>query len=363
MYKLVPSYSSVPLRRVDGALVPAVSNLTVRVTKQTGDDTPVTIAPANWDAHALSVEYVFHYNTGVGLTQFYTSSGINVNVEASGVTIKLYRETVEVDSVTVPFVADGADGVPGTPGERGPVLRGPQAWAELPVGYQFESGAAGESFLDLVLYHGNYYMCKASHAKTAGTAPGSTAGSAVWFQSVKFDLIATSLLLAEYALIHNLGVESVEMKDADGNVLCTIKDGVIKINTGEFQNVKVSGDITADSLSFKLADGAPLKPPSGSLLYHVSGVTLPELEPGTTRLFRVVNPNFYPDIPSMTPGDLAVTALSGSIMYPSATSKYGSSSVTIQGGGENSGRAYEFLGVNSENHGSTRWYIHEYSLL
>lgn len=114
VWRLIPSYSAVTLRRNGVELVPDVANLTLRVTKQTGVDTPVTIAPANWAAQGVRVEYTFNYGDDFGISQPYNaSSGINVNVESSSVTASLVIDNVEVDAVTIPFVADGADGTDG----------------------------------------------------------------------------------------------------------------------------------------------------------------------------------------------------------------------------------------------------------
>lgn len=130
----------------------------------------------------------------------------------------------------------------GEQGERGPALRGPQYWDNLPSSYQFYSGAAGEPFLDVVMNSsGNFYMCKKSHIKSAAT----TSSTRYWSKGSQFDLVATKVLLSEYALINNLGACAIEMKDSRGNVEFLAKDGNVTCNTGTFNNVTVNGTINS----------------------------------------------------------------------------------------------------------------------
>lgn len=64
-----------------------------------------------------------------------------------------------------------------------------------------------------------------------------------WNAYTYYDMVATRILLTEYALVKNLGVEVIEMKDADGNILFQAKDGTVTCKTGTFENVNVSGII------------------------------------------------------------------------------------------------------------------------
>lgn len=128
-------------------------------------------------------------------------------------------------------------------GDRGPALRGPQNWEDVPVGFQFQSGGDGDLYFDAVIYGDNYYSCHKNHTKTANNFPKSTTSESqkLWYLGDKFDIVATKLLLATYALIKNLGVEAVEMKDSEGNVLFQVKDGDVVCKTGSFENVKIEG--------------------------------------------------------------------------------------------------------------------------
>lgn len=149
-------------------------------------------------------------------------------------------------------------GDPGQKGDRGPSLRGPMDWEKMATGFQFQCGAAGEDFLDVVIYGGKYYQCIVSHKKTASNYPGSNYN--YWRVSSNLSFVATDLLKAAYAVIENLGVRFVElseggyirMTDGSDNVLFEVKDGNVTCNTGTFKNVDVqSGTIGG----FGIADG------------------------------------------------------------------------------------------------------------
>ena len=130
-------------------------------------------------------------------------------------------------------------------GDRGPALRGPQAWSDCAVGYSFMQGAEGEAYAAVVLYNVNYYSCIKSHTKTANNYPTSSLDTTngYWTLGEKVDLIATRILLATYALVKNLGVEAIDMKDSGGNILFQAKDGVVTCKTGTFENVLVKGGL------------------------------------------------------------------------------------------------------------------------
>lgn len=140
----------------------------------------------------------------------------------------------------------------GDKGERGPALRGPQAWSDCATGYAFQAGKEGEQWKDVVMYNNNYYACIKSHAKTASNYPGSTTdrNNGYWQLGDKIELVATKLLLAAYALVENLGVEAIEMKDSSGNVVFKAKDGTVTCKTGTFNNITVqSGNIAGFKVS------------------------------------------------------------------------------------------------------------------
>jgi len=133
----------------------------------------------------------------------------------------------------------------GPKGDQGAVLRGPQAWSDCAVGYAFKQGAVGEAWLDVVMYNDYYYLCKKSHVKTASNYPGSSTAisQGLWQLGDSIDLVATKLLLAQYALVKNLGVETIDMKDGQGNILFQAKNGNVTCKTGTFENVTITGKL------------------------------------------------------------------------------------------------------------------------
>ena len=130
-------------------------------------------------------------------------------------------------------------------GDRGPKVRGPRAWSDCPVGTSFVSGAEGESSYDTVLYDGHYYDCGKSHTKTADNYPGSAISEQQGYWNLAFeqDFVATKIMLAAYALVKNLGVECIDMRDDNGGILLQAKDGNVNCKTGLFQNITVTDSL------------------------------------------------------------------------------------------------------------------------
>ena len=110
----------------------------------------------------------------------------------------------------------GADGAPGV---RGAAVRLLGDYDRLADGTPFESGHAGETYLDVVQVRQGeqvqFYQCKKPHTKSADKAPA--ADSEWWELGMYQGFIATYLLLAELSLIKNLQVENVVGRDANGN--------------------------------------------------------------------------------------------------------------------------------------------------
>lgn len=185
---------------------------------------------------------------------------------------KIFTRNIKINTV--------ADGQPGAKGDRGPALR-PQAWNDCAVGYVFQSGASGEEYKDVVLYGGNYYSCIKSHTKTASNNPGSATdtNSGLWKLADNFEMVATKILLAQYALVKNLGVEAIDMKDANGNIIFQAKDGNVTCNSGTFKNITVKGNSSFE----------------GSVKANMFYGTVRKVTPGSTYTIDPVNEpyNFY----------------------------------------------------------------------
>ena len=193
--------------------------------------------------------------------------------------------------ITIQPVADGQDGARG---DRGPALRGPQAWSDCAVGYVFQSGARDEEYKDVVLYGNNYYSCIKSHAKTASNFPGSATdtNSGLWKLADKLEIVATKILLAQYALVKNLGVETIDMKDDKGNIIFQAKDGNVTCNSGTFKNITVKGNSSFEgSVKANMFYGTVKKVTPGST-YQIDPVSEPcnfyYVENPTKRTFIVL---------------------------------------------------------------------------
>ena len=193
--------------------------------------------------------------------------------------------------ITIQPVAVGQDGARG---DRGPALRGPQAWSDCAVGYVFQSGASGEEYKDIVLFGNNYYSCIKSHTKTASNNPGSATdtNSGLWKLADKLEMVATKILLAQYALVKNLGVETIDMKDANGNIIFQAKDGNVTCNSGTFNNITVKGNSTFEgSVKANMFYGAVKKVTPGRT-YQIDPVNEPYnfyyVENPTKRTFIVL---------------------------------------------------------------------------
>ena len=110
-------------------------------------------------------------------------------------------------------------GADGSPGARGAAVRQLGDYAKLADGTAFESGHAGETFLDVVQVRQGeqvqFYQCKQPHTKSADKAPA--ADSEWWELGTYQGFIATDLLLARRSLIKNLQVENVVGRDERGN--------------------------------------------------------------------------------------------------------------------------------------------------
>lgn len=204
------------------------------------------------------------------------------------ITISLYAKVTAIDTnraiitaQSLYYIASGENGEDGAKGDRGPALRGPQAWSDCAVGYVFQSGASGEEYKDVVLYGGYYYSCIKSHTKTASNNPGSATdtNSGLWKLADPVEIVATKILLAQYALVKNLGVEAIDMKDVNGNIIFQAKDGNVTCDSGTFKNITVKGNSSFE----------------GSVKANMFYGTVRKVTPGSTYTIDPVNEpyNFY----------------------------------------------------------------------
>lgn len=211
----------------------------------------------------------------------------------------------------------------GSKGDRGPSLRGPQAWSDCTVGYVFQSGASGEEYDDVVLYGNNYYSCIKSHAKTASNYPGSATdtNSGLWKLTDKLEIVATKILLTQYALVKNLGVEVIDMKDANGNIIFQAKDGNVTCNSGTFNNIKVIGsmrnpfNLANDSFDVDYSDNVAMLSNSGD---WINAYSMPWDVSQNGRRLTIVN---YKWGSTMAQGQADIRAPSGKYFYEDGIQK------------------------------------------
>lgn len=233
----------------------------------------------------------------------------------------------DVDYVcTVPFKTV-ADGQTGGKGERGPALRGPQMWNDCAVGYLFQQGAEGEDFKDVVIYNGNYYSCIMTHAKEESEAlSDSTLTAKYWKLADKLEIVATKILLAQYALVKNLGVEAIDMKDSAGNVIFQAKDGNVICNSGTFKNgtftnVKVIGSLrnpfslANDSIDVNYSDNVAMLSSDGG---WVDAYSMPWGTSQSGRKISIVN---YRWGSTYAQGQAAISAPSGKYFFEDGIQK------------------------------------------
>lgn len=261
---------------------------------------------ANAYTYEISIEANKSPNTSIGVT-----------IKVGG---KTFTRNIKINTV--------ADGQPGAKGDRGPALRGPQAWSDCAVGYVFQSGVSGEEYKDVVLYGGNYYSCIKSHTKAANNSPGSAADTNVglWKLADPVEIVATKILLAQYALVKNLGVEAIDMKDAKGNIIFQAKDGNVTCNSGTFTNgtftnVKVIGSIrnpfnlANDSFDVDYSDNVAMLSSGGGWL---DAYSMPWDVSQNGRRLTIVN---YKWGSTMAQGQAAISAPSGKYFFEDGIQK------------------------------------------
>lgn len=241
-------------------------NLLDGANKILASDYEVTYANAP-DSIQIAGGYVDDYTHGLDVniaSQTEVNGVITLNVSYKGL---IYSKTIHITTIV--------DGLNGDKGERGALLRGPQNWTDLDVGYQFYCGAEGEPYVDTVLYKDNCFLCTKSHTKTSRNPPTSTIdnGQGLWTLSDKVAMVAAMVILAQYICIKNLGAEAIEMKNSDGELVFFAKDGNVTCKTGTFENVNVSGIIKANLMYSSVLMLSEQNP--GSSTYNIDPVNAP----------------------------------------------------------------------------------------
>ena len=377
-WRVVPSVTAVAVRRNGTALVPDVAAVSVTVTRTEGTGAPVTIASDFWSDNLIDVWYRWIGESA--WRQYPFGPGITVNTAKKGIEIQLKINNVEYDRVTVPFTFDGQTG------GRGATLRGPREWTEVltdGVSITFENGTEGCQYFDVVVYEGKYYSCKVSHIKNSTNNPNHP-GSAyditnhIWQSAEDLTFVASMLILAKYALIKNLGVESLIMPNPDDpeNPWCVINKGVITIRRGDFYGITVNrasiqdGTITDCTVKGGLCLGAEdggsfdlgtIVEPKSSLMLNPSSIALPFLKKGVSRSIRLLFPAGNNITSIATELSLSLSkdkgTTSDNTKIHQGLSGDGQTSLTLNSS-VLKGKMFELLGVNT-NGGNTNWYLIE----
>ena len=216
--------------------------------------------------------------------------GANIDVNTNlALAVKVENVTYEY-TIPVKTIADGEDG---KRGETGATLRGPQSWDNCGIGYDFQCGASGEEWKDVVIYNSGYYSCIKSHIKSETNFPGSKEdkNNHYWRLGSPIEMVIAKIILTQYQLVDNLGVKVIEMKDENGKIMFKAKDGKVICNGGIFQNISVSGDISVGRLRYNentVTDGTSVI--NGSFIRGAGTYVLPHLIDGEFMRIVVFNP-------------------------------------------------------------------------
>ena len=216
--------------------------------------------------------------------------GANIDVNTNlALAVKVENVTYEY-TIPVKTIADGEDG---KRGETGATLRGPQSWDNCGIGYDFQCGASGEEWKDVVIYNSGYYSCIKSHIKSENNFPGSDEdqNNHYWRLGSPIEMVIAKIILTQYQLVDNLGVKVIEMKDENGKIMFKAKDGKVICNGGIYQNICVSGDISVGRLTYNentVTDGTSVI--NGSFIRGAGTYVLPHLIDGEFMRIVVFNP-------------------------------------------------------------------------
>jgi hypothetical protein len=201
-------------------------------------------------------------------------------------------------------------------GYDGARLRGIYAFSSLASSYTLYSGTNGEEWYDVVKY-GSYYW-KVAVTGTVSTLGTPSASNSNYKQYTTFQFMATNSLVADSIVMEKNGV--VLFRAEDGNVEC---------KTGVFENVEVSGNITAKTLNLGFGTG-DTEAASLFCLPNLGSdeLVFPALEEGSSREYTL----WYPAM-TRNPGDKTIKGADSSVLFyenPAATNS--ATSLTISNG-------------------------------
>ena len=162
------------------------------------------------------------YNTSAPQNTATTIS--NIDTGYAYIMVHLIVDNVIYDRQTISILQDGDVGPKGDPGRQGAAIRGPVDWKNQTTSRRWCNGTLVNAsypedaeFIDIVVYNGVYYKCKASYegAGSETTAPPSE----YWVATDKqYEFVSTNLLLAENAKINFQTSNELYLMDDNGNV-------------------------------------------------------------------------------------------------------------------------------------------------
>jgi hypothetical protein len=158
-------------------------------------------------------------------------------------------------------------------GNDGAKLRGIYDFSGVDSSYILYSGNDGEEWYDVIKYSSQYWKVNVTGAKSKLGTPSSSNSNYVLY--TKFQFMATNSLVAD----------SIVM-EKDGEILFRAEDGTVECKTGVFENVDVSGAITANTLDLAIDK-------SFYLVSSGATIILPALTSGFAREITVVTRQDY----------------------------------------------------------------------
>ena len=276
------------------------------------------------------------------------SSEITVNASAgySTFSVRCYQSQADATAWNDSFIAEQSIGVSydGATGRTGSEPR--------PRGL-FTNGNTyvwNENFHDIVLATFNNRTIPfrvRAYGTSVTVAPTSIDGDANWEPAQQFQFVATDLLLSRQIYTDMLVVSNVLAKNSAGETTCSI-DGA----TGA---VNMQGDITAKTMNLKVCTNAASTSPNGAVFIGTTGVgPLPELEPGTCRVLKLLVP-----VMTRVPVTLSLTTVSNNVFIAPNASVLGAVRTYEI---ENAYGIYELNGFRESASAITYWSIskHEY---
>ena len=190
------------------------NHITLKAYKQIGGNSPTEITSTG--------VIKWGYNTSAPQNTATTIS--NIDTGYAYIMVHLIVDNVIYDRQTISILQDGDVGPKGDPGRQGAAIRGPVDWKNQTTSRRWCNGTLVNAsypedaeFIDIVVYNGVYYKCKASYegAGSETTAPPSE----YWVATDKqYEFVSTNLLLAENAKINFQTSNELYLMDNNGNV-------------------------------------------------------------------------------------------------------------------------------------------------